>query len=433
MQPLEKLEEWAPDPGTWTRSRILAYPKRWKAPGARGDLCWGLSRTGTATLHKVLYRFSDHSFFCSCSVRKKPCKHVLALAALSVENPESLEAVPAFPEWVHENLDRLEQKSTAPLAATPPSPEALEQRRRNREKRLERMNQGMEELQRWLGDTIRHGVGQLDEQAFERFAARMVDAKLGSIGRRIRNWIRLLGQTDWQEQLLGEMADLFLLLRTFQRSESVPDELTQDLAQIAGLTIRKEEVLQGVPIAGRWTVLGVVGGEEDNLRFRRTWVQEQKSAAFALFLDFAWGDQPFADAWNPGGQFDGSVIYYPSAYPLRALVQDRKDVRIRDYQIRGIDSLDAMGEQYAEALSLNPWLSRLPVLLEAVRPVRGPDGQWALLDPSRKYLTLTCPEATGWTLLSLSGGQGLTLFGEWNGATFLPLSCLSSGRVVDLC
>ena len=437
MQPLEKLEKWAPDPGTWERARPLAYPKRWKDPGVRGDLCWGLSRTGTATLHKVVVRFSDDSFFCSCSVRKKPCKHVLALASLAVETPEALENPKTVPEWVTGNLDRLEQKSTPQEAAVPPSPEALEQRRRNREKRLERMSQGMEELERWLRDTVRHGLGQLDgqaEQSLERFAARMVDAKLGSVGRRIRTWKKLLGQSDWQEQLLGEMADLFLLLRTFQRSESLPEELNQDLFQIAGLTIKKEEVLSnGAPVSGRWTVLGVVGGEEENLRFRRTWVQEEKTAAFALFLDFAWGDQPFADTWKPGRQFDGSLVYYPSAYPLRALLQSWEEVRIRDYQVRGIDSLDAMAEQYAEALSLNPWLPRLPVLLENVRPVKGPDGHWILLDLFHKFLPLSCPDPAGWMLLAMSGGQDLTLFGEWDGATLLPLSCLSSGRLVELC
>ncbi|MBK7410489.1 MAG: hypothetical protein IPJ40_21970 [Saprospirales bacterium] len=362
---------------------------------------------------------------------------MLALAGIAVGNPDSLVGATAFPEWVIENLGRLEQKSTAKDAEPgAPGPEALEQRRRNRESRLERMSQGMEELERWLADTIRQGLGSLDgqaEQALERFAARMVDAKLGSIGRRMRNWKKLLGRTDWQEQLLAEMADLFLLLRTFQRAEVLSEELTMDLVQIAGLSIKKEEVLQAPPVEGRWTVLGVLEGEEDNLRFRRAWVQDQKSGDFALFLDFAWGDQPFEHHWKLGQQFDGSLVYYPSAYPQRALVRVHEEIKIHAYHLKGLDSLEEMSKQYAIALSRQPWVPRFPVLFENIRPVRDAAGQWLLFDISRKALPLSCANQTGWMLLAISGGHGIDIFGEWDGATFFPMSCLSADRLINLC
>lgn len=303
------------------------------------------------------------------------------------------------------------------------------------EKRLFQMNKGLEELALWLGDLIRQGLGRLgdqDEQVFERFAAHMVDAKLGSIGRRIRSWKKFLGQADGHEQLLAEMGDLLLLVRAFQNSGSLPEDLARDVFQLAGLAPKKEEVLEGDPVEGTWTVMGVVSGEEENLRFRRTWLHRLENGSFALLLDFSWGDQPYERSWKPGQQFKGSVVYYPSAYPMRALVREFGRPIIADLGLKGCPSLDELGRQYSEALSLQPWLQRLPVILENAIPLRTNDEKWVLADKRHLTLPLLCTPETGWALLSVSGGHPTSVFGEYDGATFSPLSCLSSGRLIAL-
>jgi hypothetical protein len=305
----------------------------------------------------------------------------------------------------------------------------------NREKRLEQMGRGMEELRLWLVDTVRQGLGQLEaqgEQAFERLAARMVDAKLGSIGRRVRNWKILLKMADWQEQLLVEMGELFLAVSAFERSDTLSDELTMDLLQFAGLSLRKEEVLAGDPVEGPWGVAGVAEGEEENLRFRRTWLQNQRDGSFALLLDFAWGGQPFEHTWKAGMQYEGSLVYYPSAYPLRALVVEFGKPDMADPLFTGFQYLDELSGQFAQALALQPWLQRFPAVLEQVLPVKSPEGGWSLMDENRQAMALSGPADIGWILLSVGGGRPLNIFGEWNGATFAPLACLSAGKWIVL-
>jgi len=303
------------------------------------------------------------------------------------------------------------------------------------EKRLFQMNKGLEELALWMGDLIRQGLGRLgeqDEQVFERFAAHMVDAKLGSIGRRIRSWKKFLGREDGHEQLLAEMGDLLLLVRAFQRPGSLPEDLGQDVFQLAGLAPKKEEVLEGDPVEGTWTVAGVVSGEEENLRFRRTWLQRLENGSFALLLDFAWGDQPYERSWKPGQQFKGSLVYYPSAYPMRALVREPGKPTFAGPALKGCPSLDELGRQFSQALSQQPWLQRLPVILENAIPLRTNDDHWALADKRLLTIPLLCTPETGWALLSVSGGHPISVFGEYNGATFSPLSCLSAGRLIPL-
>lgn len=49
-----------------------------------------------------------------------------------------------------------------------------------------------------------------------------------------------------------------------------------------------------------------------------------------------------------------------------------------------------------------------------------------------KSIAIGAEGPTGWPLLSVSGGHPIDVFGEWNGATFQPLSCLSAGRLIGL-
>lgn len=431
----DQLDQWAPDAATWERAKLLSSPKKWKQLGAMQDLCWGIARTEGATRHTVLLRLSDAAFFCGCTVRKKPCKHVMALAKMALQSPEGLPPGHSVPDWVEALIDRLAHKPGDDVPADAgPSAEALEQRRRNREKRLEQMALGMEELEIWLSDRIRQGIGSLEGQAdelLERFAAHMVDAKLGGIGRRVRAWKKLQGLANWQDLILAEMADLFLLVRAFRQAEQLPEALLQDLLQLGGMSIKKEELLQAPSVEGLWIVLGVVSGEEEKLRFRRTWVHRAADGRNALLLDFAWGDEPFEHSWKPGQHFEARLYFYPSAFPQRALATDVKMQWVQDTLPTGAGSFETLLSQYANALASQPWLFRFPAFLENVRPVKTAGG-WELLDSSQRALPLFCTDDAGWILLSLSGSQGIDLFGEWDGATFAPLSCLFGGRWIQL-
>jgi hypothetical protein len=47
-------------------------------------------------------------------------------------------------------------------------------------------------------------------------------------------------------------------------------------------------------------------------------------------------------------------------------------------------------------------------------------------------LSLRCDASSGWKLIALSGGHPLTMFGEWNGQTLLPIAAWAEGRYVQL-
>jgi hypothetical protein len=68
-----------------------------------------------------------------------------------------------------------------------------------------------------------------------------------------------------------------------------------------------------------------------------------------------------------------------------------------------------------------PWLDRFPMALQSVVPARDGD-RWVLHQAG-----LTLPMAPfgqdGWDLLAVSGGHPVDVFGEWTGASLVPLAC----------
>jgi hypothetical protein len=112
-----------------------------------------------------------------------------------------------------------------------------------RDKRLALMDEGVEELDKWLRDLIRQGLAGLESQPaafWQQPAARMTDCKLGAIGRRIRALPALFQQADWPDRLLAELGSLYLFVRAWQRREQLSSEQQLELQQLAGLSLRKE-------------------------------------------------------------------------------------------------------------------------------------------------------------------------------------------------
>jgi hypothetical protein len=205
-------------------------------------------------------------------------------------------------------------------------------------------------------------------------------------------------------------------------------------------------------------VLGQIEkAEEDNLTSRKVWLRGRESGKTVLVLDFAFGSMGFGSAWLNGYTYRTEVVFYPSAFPLR-VVTKTIEVGQPFSQIVGYQDFIHFFESYSTALSLNPWLSVYPALLAQVIPVFS-EGIFFLIDTNKKTLPLVkntvdggnpdafgkgvrnsntygkdvvTHEDFGWKLLALSGGKPISVFGEWNGRAFSPLSVFSEGRLVSL-
>ncbi|MGG6281865.1 SWIM zinc finger family protein, partial [Leptolyngbya sp. AN03gr2] len=158
---------------------------------------------------------------------------------------------------------------------------------------------------------------------------------------------------------------------------------------------------------------------EERLKVRRTWLFGIQSNRFALLLDFAHGNQPFSEHWISGTCLEAEIVFYPSAYPLRALIKARQEAAQLTRAPLGMSVSEAIGK-YGSAIAQCPWIEQMPMILSSVILVRDRDC-WMLRDAEEHYLPYRS-DTDNWTLLALSGGHSFTAFGEWNGKEFRLLS-----------
>jgi hypothetical protein len=142
-------------------------------------------------------------------------------------------------------------------------------------------------------------------------------------------------------------------------------------------------------------------------------------------------NQPLDVSLVVGTEFEAGVAYYPSAAPLRALVRERRgeSTNITEPSARSgfAEALDST----ATLLVGDPWLERTPWFVRDCVPIRLED-RWYLRDAQGATVPLARTFENSWQMRALSGGRGLTVFGEWDGRSLLPLTAMTEGRIVLL-
>lgn len=300
------------------------------------------------------------------------------------------------------------------------------------------MSAGLAELESWFADLLRQGLAAFEGQAesyCQELAARMVDAKLGGLARRIRQFpsrVKEAGvagsKNGWHERLLAEISDIYLIVKGFQRIDKLPPPLQDDLLSLAGVNFKKEDVLAQTGIRDRWLVAGQTEEVEDvSLLARRTWLVGERSGHTGMLLEFSFGGAGYETTWRLGSVLHGELVFYPSAFPLRGLFKSF-EWSDKPFDLpQGYATFDDFAKSYARALGANPWLSPFPVLLENVIPVYQKD-RFLLVDAQRKQLSLLASDDLGWKLVATSGGRPIHVFGQWAGETVFPLSAMVNGQ-----
>src|SRR3954452_12423903 len=256
--PAATVEGLAPDAASIAAARKLARPGPWSGTGHDDHTVWGLCTGSGARSYQTQVDLGGPAYSCSCPSRKLPCKHALALLLLRAGEPA---AVPAGepPDGVREGREprvrRPERSAARPDAGEPPrDPEAAARRAAEREARVAG---GGEDLQRWLRDAVRGGVGAGRLRAWDEWdacAARLVDAQAPGAPSRLRSLGGVAaGRPDgWPERLLSGLGLLHLLCEAHLRADG---PVRDDVRALLGWNVGREEVLAGPHVADRWAVL----------------------------------------------------------------------------------------------------------------------------------------------------------------------------------
>lgn len=461
-------------PATWTTQQILALapdassaksggdlatPRKWGGLGANEQAVWGECLGSGSKPYQTQIDLTENAFKCSCPSRKFPCKHGLGLFLLLASQPEifASNTPPAWvTQWIESRSQKRDKKNEPAVVSD--DPEAIAKRAAKKVKAAAvkdaKVAAGMQELELWLRDLVRQGLATVEMQPYsfwDAIAARMWDAQASVVGNQLRSLASIPNSgAGWQERLLTKLSRLYLLTQSFKRLESLPPGTVGDIRLAIGWTQKKEDLLAGVGLGDlpietqrdRWLVLWQAVAEVEgrpNLRSQRTWLWGQQSDRAALILDFAYGNTVFDISLVPGTLLDAELAFYPSAYPIRALIKTKHQEGIN---IDGLEAyktstsdVDTPGaianflQSYANALARNPWIEQFPTVLQAVIPIRH-NNKWIVIDTAGDLLPIAPRFDKGWQLLALSGGQTLALFGEWDGDYLLPLNAWVEGQFV---
>lgn len=423
----------APDASCARAGRGLATLKRWTNLGHDEGAAWGECQGSTSAPYQVQIDLSGPAYKCACPSKKFPCKHSLALFLLLESDSAAFlgtERPPWVAAWLAGRAAQLEKKAEA----QPKTPDAEAQARRAAE-RLSRVRAGMEELELWLYDLARQGMASLPVQTYafwEAPAARMVDAQAPGVARQLRAMAALtLAGGEWRPKLLDRVGRLHLLLEGFKRFETLPLPVQADIRDRIGFTQSQETILAGDGIRRKWCVVGQRVEEEGQLQIQYTWLWSYENRRPALLLQFAAPYRKLEETLTPGICVDAELVFYPSAYPLRALIKNQYETTTLPEGLQGHASITEAMEAYGAALAANPWIERILFVLEQITPALEAE-RWRLVDRDGRMLELPANFGGGWKLLAVSGGHPLTVVGEWDGSSLLPLGCLWEGGFLSL-
>lgn len=416
----------SPDAKSLEAGRRLFYSRRWRLVGGDGDWLWGEFAYGNENKAiESAVELTTGRYVCSCRARQRPCAHGLALV-LMLKNDQERISVAQPPDWVRTVQFRTEKKNKVVEVK---DVRAAEERQSDR---LDLMSEGVDELEIRLLDITRRGIADTLAQGPELLlsaAARLTDAKLSGPAGHLRR-LAGLGPDGTEQQFARTLGDLYLFVRAWKNRQALPIDRHDELLQFAGMATRKDEILSRPALTDHWLVMGVIAGQDDKLRWRRTWLRGEKSRRFALVQDYAFGERPFERSWPLAASFQGGIHFYPGSYPQRA-VFPAPVAGGRPYDgLTGYQTFAALRDNYQKALTVNPWLFAYPVYLQGVRPVVH-QRRHLLLDGENESLPLDPAYENFFRLLAVSGGGPLSLFAEFDGYRLRPLSVVTGMGLVE--
>lgn len=428
----------APDASSVKGGQSQAKPKKWVSSGRNGSALWGEVQGSGKKPYQVRVDLEEPAFKCTCPSRKFPCKHALGLLVILAEQADLIPEVDEPPQWVAEwfqsrqqRAEKREQRAQERVR----KPVDADAQKKRQSKRALNVAAGVDELDRFLVDLMREGLASArsDGGGCGRVAARMVDAQAPGLARMLHELeSSLYTRDDWQGRVLSLVGRLRLLSQAYRRLETLPEPLQDEVRAAVGFTQNQDELLAKEGVSGVWRVLGQVTEDDGRLKAQRSWLADA-SGRPALLLAFSAGGRPLEPGPVVGTRFEGELVFFPGSLGLRAIIKRKEHLGDVD-AVNGV-SIAASLDGFADAVSRCPWLDRYPITVEGVVPTLDDSHEpisWRLIDESGDYLPIHAKFASPWLLRAVSGDRPLTVFGEWDGEAFMPLSLWDRQRFTPL-
>lgn len=319
----------------------------------------------------------------------------------------------------------------------------LDKEKRSQE-RWWRVEQGVAEMQIWLQDLIKAGLLTLPEKDaafFERIRARMVDAQATGLANLVRE-LQVLDYSQperWQNTALQLVSKLFLLVQGFRNFDKLDELKQQDLKYQIGWSVSQKEILQqqeNEVITDEWLCVASISELVDDITVQRNWLYGLQCQKMALVIYFAYRNMPIDSKVLPFQAQEITLVYVPSAFPQRAIIQECATIPAAYQQecIVPLQDWEMMQNRYAEFLSVFPYLEEYPFVVQQLSPAMDNTQRKCLIDQNNHYLYISdsFDEIKWYQLLAISGAKPLTMFVLYKNQQVIPLGVVGKKKYVNL-
>ncbi len=402
---LAQILELAPDASSQKAGKDLARASKWLVCAKADSILWGEIKGSGAQPYRIVVDIATSSSKCTCPSRKFPCKHGLGLMILSVQSPNDLAALD-MPAWVETWLQHRVAKS-APKTAAPKDEKAAAKRQ---DARLQKIDQGVLELDVWLEDLWRRGRASLQQEPFafwDRMVSRLHDAQAPTLAYQVRAFSTSVHDIS-DERWVRQLSTLSLLTRAWSKRDQLPEIAQQDLRLHVGMPVAPH-----TPAQHPWKVLAHEIKElDDKIKQRTVWLAHDTE--IISVVDFSVPAKAFPAFPSPGQVFQGVCSPYPGASRRGVMEQIepcKEPVLLLGQSIATF--LDTSSAHLAEF----PWQGAWPGMLKGVQMAKDARQQFALMDA-----TGGLPLDGSWEMMAMMEGRPADIFGLWRGDVFEPLS-----------
>ncbi|MEQ1615204.1 MAG: SWIM zinc finger family protein [Hyphomicrobiaceae bacterium] len=453
----EKIESLAPDQPSLSAALKLLKPATWPVLAASADasLLWGECQGSGSTPYRVVVSPDDVGYKCTCPSRKFPCKHVLAVLWLKVDQPARF--VPGQPPpWVEEwsarrrpgtgrpsGKPKVDDDAAKPapsldaaLADPPEAPKEIDpkaaaraeaQRQRLKAEREAGILSGLDELDRWTIDQLSQGMAGFTaraQAATRTLSTRLVDAKAPGLATRLDRLATDLFRTPEASRAdvaIERLAATTLIASAYRHQDRLPPFLREDVRRAAGWTVRREDLLADTNaprVTAQWiAVANLSEVQPDKLRRLETWLVNATPVGaaprVAVLVDYVPVAGGFGFPFENGERLEGEVVFYPSAAPLRGLLVDRKQATSPRPWPSSNAGLGPGLAEFDARLAALPWLDTWPLLADDVEIRLAGKGQLAITDVAGHVLPLDRGQCEA--LMPMVGLGRLSVLVNWDG------------------
>ncbi|MBL8061079.1 MAG: hypothetical protein JNK63_10250 [Chthonomonas sp.] len=298
----------------------------------------------------------------------------------------------------------------------------------SRLKRLRNIDAGAAAGKAWLETLFRSGIGAKKAlSGFKEIEQRMVDSQAAGFARRFWLLAETIDSSDhWQDRFVAEAGLLYLLLESFERRDSLPELLREEVLRTAGITVDRRQLGQLHGITDTWDLAVQRNFREQRFFVRQSWLWGREARQWICLQQYRIATQEFDTNYALGAAYTGTVALYPGSAQTRATFLSQEYTA---FATPPAATFGDLATRWAELLARFPWAEGLGGGV-AIQSLSRDDNRWLAQDDEGNWFPIDA--SMGWRVAAYLGSPEMVLFGEWNGDRFMPTAVSTDGGFFPL-